>query len=592
MTTTVHPATAPAQTPTHPEAPGLPGLLRWLLGITAPVHPPLLFSLACRVINLALDIALFATAAGGVVMLATTGGSVWKLVGILVVLSLAKAGGYYLEQFSGHYVAFKSLELLRTHVFAALWPKAPAVVTHSRSGDVLTSLTRDVDRIEVVYAHTFAPVVSAYIIGPAAIITAGTWMGWSTVWVAAICLGLSLLVVPYVAMPRAFRATATNLAQRRDLAQHMSDSVFGLAEVVGYGREADRLADLDASTAQLNRSAAIARDIAAARRGANVTLMLVAAVSVVALGGAVHSAATLAALAAATLRVFEAPRGIEDSTRYLDHSLAAVRRLWELSHAVELVTDGPDHLALPHAPAVSFANVTYRYPAATTATNAPIALHNVSFTVPAGGHGLIVGRSGSGKSTLVQLLQRYDDPTDGQISLDGTPIQDYTLDSLRANVVAVSQRNQLLNATIAANLRLGAPEATDAELWEVLQVVGIDAEVRQMPAQLATMIGANNGGVSGGQAQRLSLARALLMRPRVLILDEFTSALNTELVHAIKQRLRSWLDGVTVIEISHRLDSTTEADVIMMLDQGHVVLAGAAAEISQAQITSEFTQPS
>ncbi|MCB1258690.1 MAG: hypothetical protein KDB26_16375, partial [Microthrixaceae bacterium] len=220
-------------------------LLRWLLGITRPVHGPLFVSLGCRIIGLSLDIALFATAAGAVMHLVVDNGPAQGWFIVLVVLAIAKAAFFYFEQFTGHYVAFKALELLRTYVFSKLWPKAPAIVTHSRSGDILASLTRDVDRIEVVYAHTFAPVVSAYVVGPAAIIVAGVLVGWGPVSIAAVCLALSLLVVPYFGARKAMATTRVALEQRRDLAHYISDSVFGVDEVLGYGREAERQQVMD-----------------------------------------------------------------------------------------------------------------------------------------------------------------------------------------------------------------------------------------------------------------------------------------------------------------------------------------------------------
>ncbi|MDU4741755.1 MAG: ABC transporter transmembrane domain-containing protein, partial [Cutibacterium avidum] len=138
-------------------------VVTWLTGITRPVHPPLYFSAVMRIVHLVADMGLFAVAAGGMVAVVTSGWSVRAWLGWLVGLALVQAVTFYLEQFSGHYVAFKALEVLRTHAFSRLWPKAPAVVSHSRTGDVLASLTRDVDRIEVVYAHTFAPVVAAFL---------------------------------------------------------------------------------------------------------------------------------------------------------------------------------------------------------------------------------------------------------------------------------------------------------------------------------------------------------------------------------------------------------------------------------------------
>ena len=216
-------------------SPTLREVLAWLLGITKPVHSPLLVSTALRVISLSLDLALFATAAGGVIRVNNGGDGLSKLVTTLVVLSLAKALAFYGEQFTGHFVAFKALELLRGHVFATMWPKAPYIVSHSRSGDLLTSLTRDVDRIEVVYAHTFAPVVSAYIVGAGAVVMAGFWAGWGVVWIAAICLAVSLLVVPYLGTRTAMARTRDTLADRRNLTHHVSDTIHGLDECLGFG---------------------------------------------------------------------------------------------------------------------------------------------------------------------------------------------------------------------------------------------------------------------------------------------------------------------------------------------------------------------
>ena len=156
-------------------------VMRWLTSITRPVHPPLYFSALMRVVHLLADIGLFAMAAGGMVAVVTAGWSAWAWLGWVVGLAAVQALAYYLEQFSGHYVAFKALEILRTYAFSQLWPKAPAVVSHSRTGDVLASLTRDVDRIEVVYAHTFAPVVAAIVAPLVAVVTGGVLYGWFVV---------------------------------------------------------------------------------------------------------------------------------------------------------------------------------------------------------------------------------------------------------------------------------------------------------------------------------------------------------------------------------------------------------------------------
>lgn len=582
--------------PTKTASPTGPELVRWLTGITRPVHGPLLASLGLRVINLSLDLALFGCLAAGVVrVVADDGESIDGLLVALVILSLTKAAAFYGEQFTGHYVAFKALELLRGHAFAELWPKAPAIVAHSRSGDLLAGLTRDVDRIEVVYAHTFAPVLSAYIVGTGAVIAAAVLVGWAPIAIAVGCLGVSLLVVPYAGTRRAMRATADVLAKRRGLAHQINDTIFGIDEVLGYANAATRSETMDDLGAHIGVRSAGPRDLTGLRRGANVALSLVAVTSVVALGTGDVGPVALAALAAATYRVFEGPRGIEDATGYLDHSLAAARRLWEICHAPMRVDDGPRTYAPEAAPEITFTSVDYAYPGSweIDATQTPYApaLEDIDVTMPAGGHTIIVGRSGSGKSTLVQLLQRYDDPTSGRVTLNGTGVDEYTLDSLRRQVVSVAQTNQLLAGTIADNLRLGAPEASESELWEALDAAGFATQVRAIPDGLDTDIGTSDVALSGGQIQRLCLARALVMQPAVLVLDEFTANLDADLEETVRSGLRRVLQGATIVEVTHRIRATDSADHIVVLDRGRVIAQGDSAELTSERVAELLHDP-
>ncbi len=554
--------------------PSLIQLVRWLTSITRPVHKPLLASTFFRLINLSLDIALFGLAGGGVVAIVTGHARTPSILALLVVIALLKAVAYYLEQLTGHYVAFKALELLRTAVFAQLWPKAPGIVAYSRSGDVLTSLTRDVDRIEVVYAHTFAPVVSAYIVPTVAILITGAVVGWGIVIVPALCMVLALLVVPFVGLRRSMHATHNTLELRRDLSHQLSDSVFGTEEVVGYGRQSERVEQADRLSDAIARSAAKARSANAFRRGANTLLMLVSVVGVAACCAHGGQAAVLtAALTAGTLRLFEGPRGVEDAAGYLDHSLTAARRLWDMSHAPAAVEDGPEEYIPSAAPTISWENVSFAYETP-EGSPAGFALDNVSIHVPTRGHVVLVGPSGSGKTTTIQMLLRYADPASGRVLLDGVPITRYTLDSLRRAVVVVAQKNQLLDATIGENIRLGAPTADDDAVWNALRLAGLDEEIRQMPGGLATPVGQNGGKLSGGQAQRLCLARALLMKPHVLVLDEFTANLNTALEARIRENLAREMPELTIVEVTHRLESVHDADEVIMFDRGRVVAAG------------------
>lgn len=555
--------------------PTVPELVRWLTSHTRPVHKPLYVSTLFRIINLSLDIVIFALAAGGITAVVTRDISATSVLLILVGLALVKALCYYLEQLTGHYVAFKALELLRTLAFSQLWPKAPAIVSRARSGDVLTSLTRDVDRIEVVYAHTFAPVVSAVVVPPLFVIGTGIVWGWATAAIPALCVLLSLFAVPFIGLRSSMKATHQTLGLRRDLSHHLTDSVFGAEEVVGYGRISERLNDMEKIEDTVSASAARARRGNGMRRAGNLllTVLCVIGVAYVAMASG-HSVVVVATLVGGSLRLFEGARGVEDAAGYLDYSLAAARRLWDICHEPAAVEEGSKVLELAGPPSISLRNITYTYPQA----HEP-ALNDVSIEVPSGGHVVLVGPSGSGKSTTVNMLLRYDNPHSGHVLINGEPVDNFTFDSLRSNVVVVSQRNQLLNTTIRENVLLGAPHSTDKDIWNALELACVAQDVKEMPDGLETWVGQAGSQLSGGQAQRLCLARALMMKPRVLVLDEFTAQLNSELEKTIRANIETL--GVTIIEVTHRLDLVTSADSIVLMDRGRVVACGSPSHIEK-----------
>lgn len=535
-------------------------MIRWLLKVTRPVLGPLAFSSLMRIVNLSLDILLFGMM--GWIVAAHVLGEPAPSLWFLVLIGAIKAVARYLEQFTGHYVAFKALELLRAHAFSRLRLQAPGH-TH-RSGDLLASLTRDVDRIEVVYAHTVAPVIAAVLVPTGVVIGVGVAVGWKVTLVPAIAVLTSLVIVPFLGSKSSIRSGRDVLAARRDLSAHLTDSLFGKDEVLTYGAGPRRLAETDAlldRVATLSRPATVSRSL---RRVCTAVLTPCAVVGVIATGAGLDPV-SVAALAAGSLRLLEGPKSVDGALAHLDEALAAASRLYALATAEPQVRDGGGDLPpVSGGSSATFTGVTYTYPGATKP-----ALTDVSIDVPAGSWTLFTGPSGSGKSTAAQLLVRYADPR-GHIAVDGVDVREVRAGSLRERVVLVTQRHQVLDRSIADNVRLGVADAGDEQVWRALEVAHLADEVRAMPAGLETRVGSEGSELSGGQLARLCLARALLMEPTLLILDEYGAHLNHELEDRIKTTLRETYPAMTVVEVSHRAGA--HGDIVYRFDGGRVTV--------------------
>ena len=561
-------------------------LVRWLLQVTRPVLSPLLGSTLCRITDMLSGVALFSL---GVYAVAQTGlamatgapaPAIWPILAVMVGLSLLKAALRYAEQFLGHLVAFKALELLRGQIFRSLIPRSPRVSATSRSGDLLSRATKDVDRIEVFFAHTFAPAVSAAITPIVVLTVIGLKVSWPVALAALPFAVLQLLIVPRLGFTASLDASRSASATRADLTQHVTDTVQGMSEVVGYGRSQERLDEMARIDAEIAGAARPTGQWASVRRGINQLASLTAPIVVIMLGAmlpATNSGAgipLLAAAAAAVLRMTETVRGVEELAGALNASFASAERVWEVVNAPVEVHDGDQELTGGISHEVLWQDVTYSYP-----STAAQAVRGVSVRARAGKWTCIVGASGSGKSTLAQLAVRFDEPDSGRILIDGQDVADLSAISLYQEIGMVDQRVHLMRATIADNVRLAAPSASDAQVVRACRAACIDEDIEALEDGYDTLVGERGQSLSGGQRQRLALARALLARPGVLILDEFTSHLDPDLDERVRIGVRTYLPQATIIEITHRLQWSEQADHVVVMDAGTVVQAGPPAKL-------------
>ena len=233
------------------------------------------------------------------------------------------------------------------------------------------------------------------------------------------------------------------------------------------------------------------------------------------------------------------------------------------------VVEKPDAVALAGVRGeVTFEDVSFAYP------GGPNVLDGVSFTARPGQVIALVGQTGAGKSTAMTMLQRLWDPTEGRITIDGQDLRDVTLDSLRRTLGVVFQESLLFNRSIRENLRIGRPEATDAELEEACRLADAHEFIIRQPHGYDTMVGERGATLSGGQRQRLAIARALLKDPPVLILDEATSALDAATEARVSRSMQALMRGRTTFIIAHRLSTVRDADEILVFDAGRIVERG------------------
>lgn len=252
----------------------------------------------------------------------------------------------------------------------------------------------------------------------------------------------------------------------------------------------------------------------------------------------------------------------------------ALTRLFELAEMAPAVREKPDAMALTvAAAAIRFDNLDFNYP------GGPAILRRLTLDIPAGARVGLVGMSGAGKSTLLNLLPRFQDPSAGRILIDGIDIANVTLASLRRQVTLVSQEVGVFDDTILANIAIGHPGASEADIIAASQAALLHPFVLTLPDGYQTRVGEGGANLSGGQRQRLALARAILKAAPILLLDEATAALDAETDKAVRHALQSFAQGRTIVVVAHRLANVADADIIFVMEEGRVVDSGRHGEL-------------
>ncbi|MFQ5436972.1 MAG: ABC transporter ATP-binding protein, partial [Anaerolineae bacterium] len=261
----------------------------------------------------------------------------------------------------------------------------------------------------------------------------------------------------------------------------------------------------------------------------------------------------------------------------MGQAAASAERVFEILDARNDVTDSPTAILLPPAQGrVTFEAVTFRY----FKSGDPV-LQQVSFVAEPGQTVALLGATGSGKSSIINLIPRFYDPTAGRVTLDGHDLRDVTLDSLRSQIGIVLQETTLFSGTIRANIAFGKPDASLEAIIEAAKAAAAHEFIMEFPQGYNTPVGERGSTLSGGQKQRLAIARALLLNPRLLILDDSTSSVDLATEAQILKALDSLMEGRTSFVIAQRISTVMNADQILVLEQGQIVGRGRHAELME-----------
>ena len=463
---------------------------------------------------------------------------------------------------------------LRTQVYRHLQRLSLAFFTRTRTGEVQSRIANDIGGIETVVTSTATSVLSN-VTTVLATVVAMVLLDWRLAVFALALLPLFVWLTKRVGAQRK-KVTAERQASLADVSSIVQESLSVSGILLGktmgrtedlaerFAGESRRLADLEVRSRMTGRWMMASIQMTFAVMPA---LVYWFAGFTIARGSDVITIGTLVAFTTLQTRLFFPLGSLLGVQLEVQSSLALFDRIFEyLDHEIDIV-EGRETLAEPRGE-VSLDSVWFRY------DEAAWTLEDVSFLVPPGTKTALVGETGSGKTTCAYLVARLYDATKGSVAIDGTDVRELTFESLADTVGVVSQETYLFHASVRENLRFARPSATDEEIEEAARAAQIHELIATLPDGYETMVGERGYRFSGGEKQRMAIARTILRNPPVLVLDEATSSLDTQTERLVQEALERLSEGRTTIAIAHRLSTVRDADQIVVLDRGRVVELG------------------
>ncbi|SNY45680.1 ABC transporter ATP-binding protein [Paractinoplanes atraurantiacus] len=499
---------------------------------------------------------------------------VWLVIGMVVVAAVTAALGV-VQTWISTAIGQKVMHRLRVDVFAHLQRQSIGFFTRTRTGEVQSRITNDIGGMESVVTST-ATSIASNLTTVVATAVAMAALSWQLSLVTLVVLPPAIWLTRRVAtMRRAI--TAQRQRELADLNVIIEEGLSiggvqlsktmgtGPAQVERFTASSDRLIDLE-----------LRSELAGRWRMASMSIVFAAIPAVIYLAAGLPFSAgsmsigTLVAFTALQSSIFRPLMGLLNVQVTVTSSLALFARIFEY-------LDLPVEVEEPAAPVrltaarghLRFEDVTFSY-----ANSGTAAIAGVNLDVPAGSSLALVGETGSGKSTLAALIARLYDPTSGRVTIDGVDLRDLSFADLASVVGVVSQETYLLHTSVRENLRYAKPDATDEQIEAAARAARIHDVIAALPDGYDTMVGSRGHRFSGGEKQRIAIARTLLRDPRILVLDEATSALDNETERAVQKAFDELSRGRTTVTIAHRLSTIRDADQIAVVDHGRILESG------------------
>ena len=562
-------------------------VIRRLMRYLRPFNGYMLISLTARIIKLVSQAAVLGIAAASVGIYVENSqagvvnwGVIWGQVKWIGLAGTTVGVMSYIEHYTGHYVAFRILASLRDRFYYAMLPLAPAKTGQLQSGDAVSRVMVDCERVEPFYAHTIAPAVSAILVP--VLLLAWCWtVHPSLAWKLAPIYAATTFLLPWLVA----RLGGDGVRYREKLGQvnaFVADSIQGVRDTVAFGYEGRRAQELWNIGASMQEGQDRLYGADATQRALAeifITIGILAAAwwgIELSRSGEISASVQLPALIAVSVVGFYASVGLANN--YTDYrvSLIAARRLFSLMDqppAVREVENPTRPTSL--IPAVTFDSVSFEYEGSDGSwSRGGKVFDGLSLEIPAGSNVALVGPSGSGKSTLVNLLLRHWEPQQGSIRIGGVPIRELALEQLQELIAVVSQRTYIFNESVADNIRMGRIDADRESIEEAGRRAGLAQWAAEAVRGYETPAGERGGKLSGGQRQRVAIARAVLKDSPIVLLDEATSNLDVETEASVMGALRDLCVDRTTLVIAHRLATVVECDEIMVMKNGRIVERG------------------